>query len=391
MHLTVGKQPLIRRVILTAGVALGVLAVSALATPIAVQAITPHELTVPESFVHFASSPTLASPGIILIDPDTHATIFSDAADVSRAPASVLKLFSMATVLNTFAPDTTFSTSLNTTATPGTYVMLGQSDPWITSSQFEAKKYHRAFSPALINALLATHPHLKSIKLQYSGVYTQDAKNLQRYFAGHIHITLLPIASPNAAKASAVTEVAHITSPKLAAIVEFCLLWSDNVLADRLARTAANQLGFGTSNTGIQSAFAKTLDDYSIPSAGLVIKDGNGLSHDTRVTVRQIAELLLVIHQSPKFQVIYKGLPTSGETGTLKNRFTTDAPNAVGLVKAKTGTLSTTISLAGYVTVGPKQYVFAVVADHIQNRNADAAAAMTTIDKMLGTIAKPQS
>jgi len=345
-------------------------------------------LTVPETFVKFASSPALENPGIIVVDPATDSTIFSDDADITRAPASVLKLFSMVTVLNTFDADTTFTTTLSTTATPGTYVMLGQSDPWITASQFEATKYHRAFSPALINAALAAHPGTRSLTLEYSGVYTQDVQTLKRYYAGRVQITLKPISSPSAAAAEAVTEVSRITSPKLADIVKFCLLWSDNVLADRLARTAAEKLGFGTGSTAIQSAFTQTLGQYNIPSDGLVIKDGNGLSHDTRVSVRQIADLLLVIKATPKFGVIYDGLPTAGETGTLKDRFVKDAPNAVGLVHAKTGTLSTTISLAGYVTVGPEQYVFVVVADHIHKHNVDAVAAMTTIDKMLGTIAR---
>jgi len=345
-------------------------------------------LTVPESFVKFASSPSLENPGIIVVDPTTDATIFSDDADITRAPASVLKLFSMATVLNTFDADTTFTTTLSTTATPGTYVMFGESDPWITASQYEAKKYHRAFSPSLINAVIATHPHLHSLTLEYSGVYTPDVQLLKKYFAGRVTINLQPMPSLNSATAAAVTEVAHITSPKLAAIVKFCLLWSDNVLADRLARTAAEKLGFGTGPTAIQSAFTQLLNQYNIPSDGLVIKDGNGLSHATRVSVRQIAQLLLVIKATPKFDVIYQGLPTAGKTGTLKDRFVKDAPNAVGLVHAKTGTLSTTISLAGFVTVGPKQYVFVVVADHIHKHNVDAEAAMTTIDKMLGTIAR---
>jgi len=345
-------------------------------------------LTVPESFVKFASSPSLENPGIIVVDPTTDATIFSDDADITRAPASVLKLFSMATVLNTFDADTTFTTTLSTTATPGTYVMFGQSDPWITASQYEAKKYHRAFSPSLINAVIATHPHLHSLTLEYSGVYTPDVQLLKKYFAGRVTINLQLMPSLNSATAAAVTEVAHITSPKLAAIVKFCLLWSDNVLADRLARTAAEKLGFGTGPTAIQSAFTQLLNQYNIPSDGLVIKDGNGLSHATRVSVRQIAQLLLVIKATPKFDVIYQGLPTAGKTGTLKDRFVKDAPNAVGLVHAKTGTLSTTISLAGFVTVGPKQYVFVVVADHIHKHNVDAEAAMTTIDKMLGTIAR---
>lgn len=348
-------------------------------------------LTVPESFVKFASSPALAHPGIIVVDPHNDSTIFASAANVDRAPASVLKLFSMSTVLNTFSPDATFTTTLSTTATPGRYVMVGEADPWITTSQFEATKYHRAFLPALINLVLAKNPSLHKLTLDYSNVYPADIAKLQKYFSGRITITALKSLEPSAAHGEAVSEVGHITSPKLADIVQFCLLWSDNVLADRLAKSAAHQLGFPSTAQGIQSAFEKMMNEYNIPTDGLVIKDGNGLSHDTRVTVRQIADLLLVIRSTPKFAVIYDGLPTSGKTGTLKDRFVTDAPNAVGLVRAKTGTLSTTISLAGYVTVGSEQYVFAVVADHIHKHNADAVAAMTAIDKMLGTIARPQS
>ena len=164
-------------------------------------------------------------------------------------------------------------------------------------------------------------------------------------------------------------------------------MWSDNVLADRLARTAAVNMGFGNDTAGIQAAFEKVMAQYNIPSEGLIIEDGNGLSHKNRVTTRQIADLLMVIRGNPQFQIIYEGLPLAGVSGTLKDRFVTDAPNAIGLVKAKTGTLSTTISMAGYVTVGSEQYIFAIVADHIRKHYVDAQAAMVTIDKMLGTIA----
>jgi len=66
-----------------------------------------------------------------------------------------------------------------------------------------------------------------------------------------------------------------------------------------------------------------------------------------------------------------------------------DAPSAVGLVRAKTGWIDTTVSLAGYVTSGEKQYIFAVIADRITNRESARGAARVTIDKMLSTIARP--
>jgi D-alanyl-D-alanine carboxypeptidase len=344
-------------------------------------------LTVPANFVKLASSPTLNHPGIILIDPSNKETIFSDGADVRRAPASLLKLFSMTTVLDAFSPDKTYTTTISSTNNPHNFIVLGESDPWVTASAFEADKYHRSFSPSLIKAVLKQNPKLHYMTLEYSGVYTQDLEKLVSYYRGRVRIHLKQLASPLIGKSLSVTPIEHITSPKLSDIVQFCLLWSDNVLADRLARTAAVNMGFGNDTAGIQSAFEKVMAQYNIPSEGLIIEDGNGLSHKNRVTTRQIADLLMVIRGNPQYQIIYEGLPLAGVSGTLKDRFVTDAPNAIGLVKAKTGTLSTTISMAGYVTVGSEQYIFAIVADHIRKHYVDAQAAMVTIDKMLGTIA----
>jgi D-alanyl-D-alanine carboxypeptidase len=351
------------------------------------QGVPAHALTVPANFVKLASSPTLNHPGIILVDPNTKETIFSDAADVRRAPASLLKLFSMTAVLNTFSPEKTYTTTISSTTNPHNFVVLGESDPWITASALEADKYHRSYSPSLIKAVLKENPKLRYITLEYSGVYTQDLEKLVSYYRGKVRIHLKQLASPLVGKSLAVMPIEHITSPKLSDIVQYCLLWSDNVLADRLARTAAVNMGFLNDTSGIQSAFEKVMTQYNIPADGLLIEDGNGLSHKTRMTTRQIADLLVVIRDNPQYKIIYDGLPLAGVSGTLKDRFVTDAPNAIGLVKAKTGTLSTTISMAGYVTVGSEQYVFAIVADHIRKHFIDAKAAMVTIDKMLGTIA----
>jgi D-alanyl-D-alanine carboxypeptidase len=60
------------------------------------------------------------------------------------------------------------------------------------------------------------------------------------------------------------------------------------------------------------------------------------------------------------------------------------------LVQAKTGWINTTVSLAGFVTVGANQYVFAIVANHIRNLESARQAARVTIDQMLATIARPQ-
>ena len=89
------------------------------------------------------------------------------------------------------------------------------------------------------------------------------------------------------------------------------------------------------------------------------------------------------------FASIYEGMPVGGVSGTLQKRFLTTAPHAVGLVHAKTGTLSGTISLAGYVDSEDRQYVFVAIADKIPRRYSASERARDTLDRILGKIAAP--
>ena len=364
-------------------------AILIVASALTLSTVPAFAIKLPHSFVKLATSPLLAKPGVVLIDPASDQTLFSQAPDVLRAPASVLKLVSMTTAIHTLGADTTFTTSISSTDKPETFVLLGQSDPWLTASDFEAKKYHRAYSPALINAVLAANPGIKSMTLDFSGVYTADAQALAKFFAGRVAITINSIPSPSAAQAEAVNKIAEITSPPLKDIAQFTLLWSDNVLADRLARTSSVKLGFGGEAAGIQQAFEKTLDEFGVEHKGLAVFDGNGLSKETRISARTIGELLVKIQSSSELKFISDGLPLAGKTGTLQTRFVTDAPKAVGLVQAKTGWINGTVSLAGYVNVREKRYVFAVIANRIHPTEYYRQLARQTIDKMLATIALP--
>jgi PBP4 family serine-type D-alanyl-D-alanine carboxypeptidase len=272
---------------------------------------------------------------------------------------------------------------------PSEFALVGEADPWLTASQLEATKYHRAFSPYLINKILQTNPRLHSITLKNYGVYQTDIKTLQQYFRHRLVIKTAPLSATEAASLTDATKLGQIQSPSVSDIIKFTLLWSDNILADRLARTAAKKAGFATDYSGIQNVFEATLNSLQIPATGLQVFDGNGLSHDDRVSPRTIADLLVKIKDNPLYQPVIAGLPTAGKTGTLKNRFVNDAPNAVGLVKAKTGWINNSVALAGYVDVGNQKYVFAVIADHVKPYEVYRAQARVAIDKMLGTIATP--
>jgi D-alanyl-D-alanine carboxypeptidase len=348
-------------------------------------------LTVPASFRHLAQSPLLAHPGIILIDPSTQETIFSSAPDALRAPASVLKLLSTSYATATLGAETTFHTSISETAEPGKFLIIGQLDPWLTTSLFESNKYHRAFLPSLINEAYLKNIEAKVINIDFFGLHNADIALIKKFYAGTLTLNFHRVNSESAARAEASSPMTEIVSPPLKDIVGFTLLWSDNILADRLARLAAAKDGFPSSATGIQSGFEKFLGAQGIDTVGLHVYDGNGLSKENKVSARTIGQLLLKIRTAPDLAAVYAGLPLAGKTGTLKDRFIKDAPRGVGLIKAKTGWINGTVSLAGYVDVGSNQYIFAIIADKIKPTEPRRQLARETIDKMLATIAKPKA
>ena len=347
-------------------------------------------LTLPHLFISYANSKVLSQSGIILIDPKTSETIYSHKPDVGRAPASVLKLLSATLASSVLDLNSSFHTSIAAEAEPNRYLLTGEFDPWLTASSYESHKYGAAFSPDLINQVLKIQPGVKRIVIDYYGLNAEDLDVLKKYFRGRVYLSINKLPSEASTEGRSITPLGTITSPTVADILKFTLMWSDNVKADRLAKLAARAEGYPASPTGIYMALMKTLGELGISTEGLKIYDGSGLSKANRVAARTIAELLIKIQNDPKFAAIYQGLPLAGESGTLRTRFVKDAPSAVGLIKAKTGWINRTVSLAGYVTAGAKDYVFVVIDDHVIPTEARRQAVRVAIDKMLATIAKPR-
>ncbi len=350
----------------------------------------PALVSMPNAFLSLAKAGALNNPGIVIMDPANGELIYSKNGDVEKAPASVMKLFSTTDAIRTLGSEKRFETTIFATAKSNKIVIIGGQDPWLTTSSFEAKKYQRAFLPYLIDKAIEKNPNVRAISLEYKDLYIQDIFALQRYFKGRVKIYPHKHSSTDELRAMATESLGTIISPTVANIVQFTLLWSDNLLAARLAQMSARAKGFTTDSAGIQQSITSMLTSMDIPTSGLVFRDGAGLSHDNRVNAATIAKLLKVIHTTPELEVIYQGLPVAGESGTLKNRFVKDAPTAVGLIRAKTGWINTSVSLAGFVQTSEKQYIFAIIASGLRSRESYRASARVAIDKLLATIAKPQ-
>ena len=341
-----------------------------------------------------ANSKTLAYPGMMLVDPSTGESIFEYSADSLRMPASLLKIITAVALLDYVEPDFRFTTEILIGAEPNTLIIAGSLDPWMERNGVLAIKMGRASLPKLVKTALKkldsdNGAPIKTLNIKYSKMHYPDLDFVKSQFvARNVKVTTTRITSEEASLSSK-ESIAVFQSPPMQKIMDWMLIWSDNTLGNRMAMYASMKAGFGYSESGIQETFVKTLNNLGIDSTGLVAVDGSGLSRSNRVSAQMLAELLLKTYDNEKYQIIYGGLPVGGVNGTMRNRFVSSAPKAIGLVRTKTGSLTGVVSLAGYVQGGDREYIFVAIADQIPKYPSAARAARIALDKVLAKFAKP--
>jgi len=311
-----------------------------------------------------------------------------------RKPASTLKLLAGVSVAQYLDPEMRFQTSLALSDRTNSVVIQGEMDPWATFSAFNAKRLGQT---SLKYLAYRAHVELESqagapvkkMTIYYNGIYDGEARKMKGYLKTRkVYVILKPVTSLEAQNLTS-EPVMNSASPTVQQMTHYFMQWSDNVLSDRLSRIAAKAAGFNGSAEGIAEVYEKVLAGLEIESSKLVVKDGSGLSHDNRVSAKLLGDLLVKIYKDPRFAGVIESLPDGGINGTLNERFIKTAPNAVGLIHAKTGTLNGTVTLAGYIEAKDREYVFVVLADRLSRTNSAAKIARDTLDRYLGRIALP--
>ena len=349
---------------------------------------------IPKVFQNLSNSKFLADPSMIVVDAMTGEVIFERNSTQARKPASVIKLLSATSVLSYIDSQKVFNTNIYKGVDPGTIVINGEYDPWISMIQSQAQKMGRTSLPRLGFNTINRYNELagaeaRRLKILYTGLFPQDLANLQAFLKKRGIRTTAEKITPEDALLQSAEPLVLSASPTLETMVKWTLLWSDNVLAERLARLAAITSGETFNTQGVENTFHTVLTNFGIDPDKIEVADGSGLSKQNRVTAKAIADLLMKIRNDPKYVSVYEGLPIGGVSGTLQKRFLTTAPQAVGLVRGKTGTLSGTVSLAGYVDSEDRQYIFVAIADKIPRRYSASERARDTLDRILGKIAAP--
>jgi serine-type D-Ala-D-Ala carboxypeptidase/endopeptidase (penicillin-binding protein 4) len=162
----------------------------------------------------------------------------------------------------------------------------------------------------------------------------------------------------------------HKSSP-LADVCKISNKPSNNFVAEAIYRTLGGELYGLPGNLAKGSrAIVDYLSAEGVKPGGYRIVNGSGLTHENRITPSDLAVLLRRIYfdlaVAPDFLA---SLAIAGIDGTIRNRFL--GTDAVGLVRAKTGTLTGVSALSGYVGEKDDVLVFTIFVEGFRHRRVN--------------------
>jgi serine-type D-Ala-D-Ala carboxypeptidase/endopeptidase (penicillin-binding protein 4) len=157
-----------------------------------------------------------------------------------------------------------------------------------------------------------------------------------------------------------------------------------------VAETLIKQLGAEVKGTpGSSARGVEAVEDFLEQEVGLrrgayVMKNGSGLNDTNRFSASQMTRLLQVMWEKfPTAPEYMAALGVAGKDGTLKFRF--EGSEAVGKLRAKTGTLENVSALSGYLQAASgEKFVFSVIVNDFPGR---ASTVVQHIDAIGATVA----
>lgn len=180
--------------------------------------------------------------------------------------------------------------------------------------------------------------------------------SMLRFFADRNGIHL-PMPTRKKAPVQGLKLVASHQSPELKTVMTLGMEFSNNFIFEQLFMSAAAKDNFGISQEEAQvnlSDFYK----HKLPKVrwdGFYIKNGSGLSHDSKVSPHQLLSIVKLSGNQ-----MLTTMPIGGYKGTLENRFIEPPLNFN--IWAKTGTMDFVSSLAGtFFTEFGKKFHFAIL------------------------------
>jgi D-alanyl-D-alanine carboxypeptidase/D-alanyl-D-alanine-endopeptidase (penicillin-binding protein 4) len=148
-------------------------------------------------------------------------------------------------------------------------------------------------------------------------------------------------------------QIASVQSAPLMDRLTEMMNHSDNVMAESIAREVAVSMSRPATFGGAVEAVTNRLSAAGVDMTGARLMDASGLSVDDRLTAKTLDDVIGVAAGTSQqaMRPLLDVLPIAGGSGTLSNRYIDDqTDDAAGWLRAKTGSLTGTNTLAGIVT-----------------------------------------
>lgn len=137
-------------------------------------------------------------------------------------------------------------------------------------------------------------------------------------------------------------------SPTLAEQIRLINKWSNNVMTRQLLLTVgADRFGAPATLEKGRKAILEILQEQGIDTQGIVIDNGSGLSRNSRISARQMAQLLELAYRDAFMPEFMSSMSVPGLDGTLVSRFRKE--DMAGRSHLKTGTLNYVTAISGYM------------------------------------------
>ncbi|PZO60478.1 MAG: D-alanyl-D-alanine carboxypeptidase [Leifsonia xyli] len=353
--------------------------------------------------------------------------ILTHRGDEPTQTGSTMKVVTAAAAVSALGPDHRFTTSVVAGAEPGAVVLVGGGDPTLSrlpsgqdsvyphaphlddlaeqvlaarggqpvtavqvdTALFDGPAWHPSWpesartsgSVSNITALMVDGDRddpTESYSMRSAGAVARAATAFAALLGPAVRVDTTSGTAPSGAQV-----LGSVKSATVSELVGMLLTDSDDTLAEVLARHVAIAEGAGRSFDAVQAGSTKALVRYRVPTEGLRLVDGSGLSPDNRVPASALTTLMrAVAAKQDGLAPVDAGLAVAGRTGTLREhgRFTGAAADARGHVRGKTGTLDDMFGLTGVTDeVAGDRVVFTVFAEGTSDPGArkeiDALAA----------------
>ncbi len=387
-------------------------------------------------------APQLADARLInvvgsVIRADTGEVLLDRSGTAPAVSGAVVKVLTAAAAVSRLGPDFQVTTSVYEGSSPGTIVLVGRGDATLSALPVGQESFYpgapklQTLAEATIASYRAKYPDTPITRVVLDATYWNpadgwasgwDRGELSRGTvsavtalqvdgdrsdpraatsprsedpvarAGAAFLDALRAADPDGevldAEVSTVSGsavgssvLAEVKSQPIRAWITQMLVTGDNTLAEMLARIVSREAGMGGTAASLQQAIPGTLLTWEVPSAGIAIRDGSGISAENLMPPQSLAVFMRAVRDGVGgLDVVRGALPVAGKSGALGDRFSGDNAAARNNVTGASGNLPNATVLSGYLTAAdgtPLAFSFTAGGDGFAG--ADARAALDTL------------